>query len=145
MKTHTRTSAGFTLLELLIVIAVLGILLGIAVPTFASYRTSSQLKGGAETVAAVLRQARSAALGSGQAQTVRFASDAAGAYLRVLSVDNSSQTRLPRGIAWGAGTPTSVSMGTDGRASASSYLVVADTRGARDTVSVQLSGLVLLQ
>lgn len=50
--------------------------------------------------------------------------------------------KLPRGITYYAIYVNPI-MKTDGRASASGIIVLKDPRGNRDTVSVQLSGLVL--
>jgi general secretion pathway protein H len=57
-----RRRAGFTLFELLIVLAILGLALAVAVPLFARALPGLELKSSARTVAATLREARSLAI-----------------------------------------------------------------------------------
>jgi prepilin-type N-terminal cleavage/methylation domain-containing protein len=42
MKLHPGTRSGFTLLEILIVVAIIGLILAIAVPNFLKYRQHAQ-------------------------------------------------------------------------------------------------------
>jgi type IV fimbrial biogenesis protein FimT len=53
---------GFTLVELMIVIAVMAILFTIAMPTFQNYMTQSRLRGAAREVASDLMEARMKAI-----------------------------------------------------------------------------------
>lgn len=62
MPTQAQFNQGFTLLELLITIAVLGILLGIAVPSFQSSLTNSRLTTAANDLVGALQAARSEAI-----------------------------------------------------------------------------------
>jgi len=65
--------------------------------------------------------------------------------LDALSVNGQvpAKWRLPTGITYYSMTVSTVTMQKDGRASTSNTVVLRDQRGNRDTVSVQLSGLVL--
>jgi type IV fimbrial biogenesis protein FimT len=58
---HPRAT-GFTLLELMVTLAVLGILLGIAVPSFQSSLTNSRLTTAANDLVGALQAARSEAI-----------------------------------------------------------------------------------
>jgi len=65
-------SSGFTLVELMIVVAVLAILLGIAAPSFQSMLDKRRLTGAAEQLYADLQYARSEAIRQNKIVTVYF-------------------------------------------------------------------------
>lgn len=62
MKAITSNERGFGLTELVVVVALLGILTLFAVPNLVSYYQSSSLTAGAEQLAAVLNRARHLAI-----------------------------------------------------------------------------------
>ena len=66
---------GFTLAELIVVVAVIGVLMVIGMPSFLSYMRNSTIKGGAQEMAALLNQGREFAVKENQ--TVCINSDAA--------------------------------------------------------------------
>jgi len=66
-KTEER---GFALAELLVVIAVLGIIAAIAIPSFLSYLQAAQTRGAAQEVATILNQARQLAITRNQSVCV---------------------------------------------------------------------------
>jgi general secretion pathway protein H len=61
-RSGCRRQSGVTLLELLIVLAIMGFIAGIAVPMFSSGVSTTQLKSAAREVAAGLRLARDQAI-----------------------------------------------------------------------------------
>ena len=62
MKAMTSNERGFGLTELVVVVAVLGILTLLAVPSLVTYYQSSSLTAGAEQLAAVMNRARHLAI-----------------------------------------------------------------------------------
>jgi prepilin-type N-terminal cleavage/methylation domain-containing protein len=67
-KTHT----GFTLIEVMVVIVIVGLLSVIAVPTISRRMDANRARGTTESVALLFRNARLNALGRGAATAVRF-------------------------------------------------------------------------
>ena len=81
-----RKDAGFTVLELLTVIAIAGVLAAIAVPNFLRYQSNLRLKGALSTLHGDLVGARMLAIKSGFEYKVAFSS---GGYL-IIKGDSSS-------------------------------------------------------
>ncbi len=67
-----RGSAGFTLIELVMVLAIIGVVSAFAMPSFTRYRNQEEAKEGTARVAAQLRDARSQAMKTGIPQFVLF-------------------------------------------------------------------------
>jgi len=57
-----RRASGFSLIELMVVISVIGILLALGVPTFAKWITDSRVRGAAENLTSGLRLAQASAI-----------------------------------------------------------------------------------
>ena len=66
----TKSKAGFTLVALLIVIVILGILAGIAVPAYTGYVTKAKAAGDNQVVAAIKTAADSALVGVGTVDSI---------------------------------------------------------------------------
>ncbi len=75
---HHRRSAGYTLTEVLIVVAIIGILSLITVPVFMNFQRQGMFKGAMRTVATDLRSARSNAIKTSQDIRVEFVTGAEG-------------------------------------------------------------------
>lgn len=70
-----RKDAGFTLIEVIIVIAIAGVLAGIAVPNFLTYQSNYRLKGALSSLRGDLVGARMLAIKRGVEYQVAFSSD----------------------------------------------------------------------
>jgi hypothetical protein len=82
-------------------------------------------------------------MATGRTQTLNFNTTVTPPTMTVYdAVDHRSWT-LPKGISFVSGTANSFTMTRDGRASTSQYIVLQNSKGNRDTVSVQTSGLAL--
>ncbi|MCX8043613.1 MAG: GspH/FimT family pseudopilin [Desulfobacterota bacterium] len=89
---------GFSLVELMVVCAIICILAGAAVPTIVSALPGYRLQRAARQLCTHLRQARSHAIKNNQKIWVRF--DTAG---RQYTVDTVGTFKLPAGISFGHG------------------------------------------
>jgi prepilin-type N-terminal cleavage/methylation domain-containing protein len=141
---------GFTLVEMAVTILVLGLLFAFSIPAYQNVSASYKLKGATESVAAQLRMAREKAIATGMDQPMHFVYGwvdpidgvVSDYHIHYASGFSPAKWRLPRGITYFS-VGVNPTMNRDGRASASGNIILRDTRGYRDTVSVQMSGLVL--
>ena len=140
---------GFTMVEMAVTILVLGLLFAFSIPAYQNISSTYQLKGATENVAAQLRMAREKAIATGYDQPFHVAPSWTDPIDGVISDYHihyptgfcPAKWRLPRGITfYSAISPT---MRKDGRSSGSGFIILRDRRGFRDTVSVQISGLIL--
>lgn len=132
---------GFSLIELAITVLVMGLILSFGIPAFRNISTSYQLHGAAENLASQLRLAREKAISTGVEQPMHFVTSSK--YHIHYPTGISTIWTLPKGITFSSGVGTWMKMQRDGRADASNMIVLRDSRGNLDTVSVQLSGLVI--
>ena len=139
-------SHGFSLLELSVAVLVLGLLFAFSIPAFTTFTASYQLKSTTQNIAGQLRLAREKAIATGAMQTLRFMAAFQGSDYHVWDGTTADpKWSLPRGITYCTGIQTQFRMTKDGRCQDSGLVMVQDRRGNRDTVSVQLSGLVLVK
>jgi prepilin-type N-terminal cleavage/methylation domain-containing protein len=140
-RSHAR---GFSLVEMAIVILVMGLVFAFSVPAYQRVSNSYQLKGATENIAAELRLAREKAIATGMDQPMHFTPNYLNSdyHIHYPSGFIPAKWKLPRGVTYYS-IGVSPTLTRDGRASTSGMIILQDTRGNRDTVSIQMSGLVL--
>jgi len=143
-----ETCAGFSLMELMVVLIVASILFAITLPAFKGFTSSNDLKGSAKNIATQLSLAHERAISTGNQQTMRFMANFGGTSDYHIWANSTAYPswKLPKGITyfWGSGTQNTYRMTSDGRCLDSGYVILQNDRGDRDTVSVRLSGLVIV-
>ena len=153
MKTHSQQANGFTLIETSVVLVLLGIMFGMTVPAFQSFRRSHLLQAGTETLLGQLRLLRQKAIGMQHDQRLTFSTATNSYSVQDLATSQTfgpftfpKEITLDRAsLVEGGVTGTTISALTDGRFSGSGEIVLKDPRGVRDTLSIQVSGLALIR
>jgi len=145
MQTENRNSRGFSLIELSLGLATLGVMLAFSVPAIDRFGESHELQGASDTVASQIRLARSVALRTGKDQSMLFETDSKGATCKIMNSDGSlfSSGRLPERVMFDALTCRKLTMQANGCVNRSSVIVLCDVSGRCDTVSVERSGFVI--
>jgi prepilin-type N-terminal cleavage/methylation domain-containing protein len=146
-----RNASGFTLIEIAVVILILGLIFGFSIPTFRSYRQSQMLEAATQNLVGQLRLGRQKAISMQHEQRLTFSVGANRYAVMDLSTGQSSGPySFPNGVVLedasivvGGVTGSTITALTDGRYSGSGEFILRDSKGVRDTVSVQASGLAL--
>ena len=140
--------SGFSLIELMFVVIILGTMIAMSVPTMKGFRQSYNLRSATENVAGQLTLARQKAMAVDSTQIMHFGINYMGCDYHIHNNNVMYPTwTLPNGVVFylGAGTRTEFRMKSDGRCMDSGMVILEDVRGVRDTVSVLASGLILLR
>ncbi len=102
---HHSDRHGFTLLELIIIVGILGVIMLVAVPPMSRFIISNRLAGSTNTVAGDLRYARS--LASAQRRSYEFRSTATGYSIVSVTPASTVLTRsLEPGVRFSAASDT---------------------------------------
>ena len=149
-RVEKRTAqAGFSLAELLVVIAVIGILAAMTTPLFLSYYQSAGLKAAAEELVTFLNQGRQIAIKENQSVCVQTTSGAI--VLRVNGcsgtiwvgpgTDASGNWKVPQGFSLSS-TATPVLSYLGAASPAATYTVTNSANGRTLSVTLSASGRV---
>lgn len=142
MRRHNET--GFTMVELMTVVVIVGFMLAFAIPAYKGYMQSYMVKSSAENVSGYLRLAREKAVSTGVSTQVHFYRDMYTYDIHVHASDGVRGYKFPKGIdyGWSTGTYPAITFTSDGRASTSLIVPLCNRAGLTDTVSVQTSGMI---
>lgn len=135
---------GFSLIELMIVLVIFGMLVGLSVPNYQRYSQTQRLRGTSENLIQTIQLQRSRAMATGQSVRIDF-DTAAPASWTSIAEGRSNRKMLPNGVTYLSANPNTILLTKEGRANTSALIVLQNTSGLSDTVSVQLSGLALIR
>lgn len=147
-----RNQSGFSLAELLIIVAVIGIVSVLATPAFISYSQAARLKGGAQELATVINQARQVAITRNTtscvlqgANKVRIAvGGCAGTVWTGAGTDASGWFTLTEDVRVSSATANVVFTHLGTASTAGSYTVVNPATNRTLRVTVALSGRITI-
>jgi len=145
-----RSMRGYTLVELAVVLILLGLVFGFAVPALRNLGGSQSVKGARDNIISQLQMARAKAIATGVDQPMHFFPGTFGFDYHLHPIGVGTATlgwNFPNGVSygWATGTTFAVTMLKDGTANTSGVIPLVNTKGVRDTVAVLTSGLVLAQ
>jgi prepilin-type N-terminal cleavage/methylation domain-containing protein len=90
---NVKDNQGFTIIELMVAIVIVGISLALAVPSFVSWRNGTKIDGEARKILSVFQSARNEAIERGRPVYVRF-TPASGEYIVFVNRDNDPPANI---------------------------------------------------
>lgn len=142
-----KASAGFTVIELMIVVFIVAIFASVALPSFSTLMTNSRLQSASNELASVIQYARSAAVQNNQSMNLCVSS---GVWSVRKSCTDTNSTVLrsftpPDGVTISASV-SSLTFRSNGTASSSADLIACNNNKAATgyKISVQASGFIRL-
>ena len=151
-RRKSRPVAGFSLVELLITLVILGAVLAISVPVVSGWLANAGLKSVARTMAADVTYLREAAVSSGRthmmsfdtsanAYTLRWDSDGAGTYADVPNYAASrTLAEIGNGVRITSVSQAAILMIPNGSINPFGTVVVINDRGSRATITTLITG-----
>lgn len=141
-----RNTKGFSLLELMVVITIMGLLLGLSVPALARYLQNWRLNAEADEIAMMMRAARSAAIMKNTTTVFQFDAQASTyGYFEDLDGDGNhddseyqNEASLPQGLVINRHTLTNtrLAFGPRGNCNESGSITVSNTNYRERTIVV---------
>jgi len=142
--------AGFSIAELVVIIAVIGVLFVISIPSFLSYYRAASARADVQQVITLFNQARELAIRQNDVVCVTmptnskmafFLSSCAGTVWTGAGTDTAGNINLPQGFT--IGPLTSLTFNYLGAAgAATTYTMTNSTTGGTSTISIALTGRV---
>jgi type IV fimbrial biogenesis protein FimT len=152
VRTHARSETGYTLAELMMVAAVIGILAVLAMPTFINYWRSSTLRAGAQELASAINLGRQLAISRNTTVCVQVTGTSivmstggcAGTIWTGPGTDGAGAIRLANAMQVSAGGNV-VFTNLGAASTAGAFTVTNPVGGEVRTVNVLPSGRVIVQ
>jgi prepilin-type N-terminal cleavage/methylation domain-containing protein len=151
-RRRRRPDGGFTMVELLITLVLLGIVLSMAVPAISGYLDNVNLKSATRTLQADVAFMRESAMASGRTHTIaydmganqctmKWDSDGAGTYLNVANypavrnlADYGSSVRIS------SLTQSPIKIISSGAINPFGKVVLTNNRGSTASIGIQITG-----
>jgi type IV fimbrial biogenesis protein FimT len=153
MPNRTASERGFGLTELIVVVALIGIMAALGVPSLLSYWQSSSLTAGAEQLASVMNRARQLAVRSNTSVCVertganvrlRTAS-CAGTIWTGVGTDSAGLIQIANNLQVSAATASAIFTNVGGASTTATYTLTDPKTGRSRSVVVSASGQVTIQ
>jgi type IV fimbrial biogenesis protein FimT len=146
------TNAGFSIIELLITVILLGIVLSMAVPSVNGWRDNTNLKSAARTMTSDVAYLRESALSSGRTHKMEFDigsnlytlywdSDGAGTYATVQNYPASrTLSDFGSGVRLSSASQSPIQVTSNGTIKLFGTVVITNNRGSTATITTVLTG-----
>ena len=134
-------NSGFTIIEILTVLAIIAIVLGIVIPNVLGWLPRYRLSSGAEEIQSTLQLARLGAIKQNMKATVTF-STATHTFLTKIDDQTIKNGKMPAGIIIDSVSPSSqVEFDSRGLANDTSEIKVKNNQGGTKTITVNIVGV----